>query len=400
METTEKFDYIFVGFGGAAINLLNRLDQLGTLATKSVLIIEPDTKNANDRTWCFWTNSKDPAYKLNQEIISHAWPRVLLNGHAESSMQPFKYVHLRSKDLYSLGKKIIEKHPNISWLKADVSEVSPQDTLATATVSAGDTYSADYIFDSRPPINAVPRSEILWQSFVGWRIKTKDNIFDPKVCTLMDFEVPQMGETQFMYVLPTSKNEALIELTRFGRGVLQQAEAESAIKDYLQEKGWTNFEVLEKEVNKIPMTLGLNPKKPYHSKKERIIPIGGRAGAIKASTGFAFKKIAEHAWLIAKALENNQKIPTAYHPLNFHLYDEMLLRILSEKPHLGKPIFKRLFERSPIQNVFNFLDEETTFLKDVGIMWRMPWQPFLWSLGYTLKGARSIQTSKKAQLAR
>jgi lycopene beta-cyclase len=395
MSTNNNYHYILVGFGGAAINLLNALHTQGGLAGKKVLIVEPDDKIANDRTWCFWTNGQDAAYTLNQSYISHEWTQVLLNGHKASSMQPFKYVHLRSGDLYALGKNLIKKYPGITWLKADVHEVSQvKETAYVATADA--SYSANYVFDSRPPQKGtVPSSEVLWQSFVGWRIKTKKAVFNTELCTLMDFEVPQMEETQFMYVLPTSKNEALIELTRFGRGVLHEEEAKQAITEYLNHKGWQDFEILEKEINKIPMTLGLNPKRPYHNSNQKIIAIGARAGAIKASTGFAFKKIAQHTWLLAQALQKKRKLPTAYHPLNFNLYDELLLRILSERPHLGKPIFTRLFERTPIQKVFKFLDEKSTLLTDVSIMWQMPWQPFLWSLGHTLKGKRSIQISKK-----
>jgi lycopene beta-cyclase len=392
MKPNQTYDYILVGLGGATINLLLALKKVGLLAEKKVLVLEPESKTKNDRTWCFWTNHTDPAFLLNKEVISHQWPRVLVNGSVNKSLEPYHYAHLSGKDLYAAGKKLIAENATVTWLQEQVKKVEQHGgkTLAHTTRSS---YTAQYIFDSRPPVNKIAPSEVLWQSFAGWRIKTAKPAFEPELCTLMDFEVPQMGATQFMYVLPTSPTEALVELTRFGRAVLLEQEARPVWENYLREKGWEDYTILEKEVSKIPMTLGLNPAKAFYPTTQQIIDVGGRGGAIKASTGFAFKKIAHHAWQIANALKQNEAIPTAYHAFQYNLYDEMLLRLLSEKPHLGKPIFKTLFEKSSLKEVFQFLDEDTDFLTDLKIMWRMPWQPFLWSAGYTLRGHRSIQVN-------
>ena len=49
----------------------------------------------------------------------------------------------------------------------------------------------------------------------------------------MDFNIPQSGFTQFVYVLPTSKTEALIELTRFGNELLSPELAKDLLRNYL-----------------------------------------------------------------------------------------------------------------------------------------------------------------------
>ena len=398
MNATNAYDYILVGLGAATINLLFSLEKLSLLGQVTILILEPNAKETNDRTWCFWTNQKDPAFELNQPVISHHWPRVLLNGSQAESMAPYQYVHLRSKEVYQRAKALIAEHKTITWLQEPVTELSENGHGAQAQTPAGE-FQARYIFDSRPPQKPIAASEILWQSFVGWRIRTQKPVFETDLCTLMDFEVPQFKGTQFMYVLPTSPTEALVEFTRFGRAVLSEAESTPILEKYIQGKNWGDFEILENEVNKIPMTLALNPKQAHHAEQTKVIPMGGSAGAIKASTGFAYKKIAEHTWRVAKALKAEKPLPTPYHPWHFNLYDEMLLRLLSEKPQLGKPIFKRMFERTPIQEVFQFLDEESSFRTDLGIMWRMPWKPFLWSAAYTLMGHRSLQVASKPKHA-
>ena len=56
-----KYDFIIAGAGCAGLSLLYRILQEPALQNKSVLIIDKDTKNSNDRTWCFWEkNSGQP----------------------------------------------------------------------------------------------------------------------------------------------------------------------------------------------------------------------------------------------------------------------------------------------------------------------------------------------------
>jgi lycopene beta-cyclase len=57
----------------------------------------------------------------------------------------------------------------------------------------------------------------LLQHFEGWVIKTKKPSFNSKIGTLMDFRLNQEHGTTFMYVLPTSAKEALVEYTLFSK---------------------------------------------------------------------------------------------------------------------------------------------------------------------------------------
>ena len=70
----------------------------------------------------------------------------------------------------------------------------------------------------------------------------------------MDFEVPQKNNTRFMYVLPFSKHEALVEYTLFSKDLLEDKEYESAIQAYLEDKKAGEVSIVEKEKGSIPMT--------------------------------------------------------------------------------------------------------------------------------------------------
>jgi len=49
----------------------------------------------------------------------------------------------------------------------------------------------------------------------------------------MDFRIPQEQHTQFVYILPFSDTNALVEVTRFGTVPVQENEAAELLADYL-----------------------------------------------------------------------------------------------------------------------------------------------------------------------
>ncbi|QNR23930.1 lycopene cyclase family protein [Croceimicrobium hydrocarbonivorans] len=383
----EEYDIALIGGGASGLSLLYAMHLQGILDQYSVLLIEPDAKNTNDRTWCFWTDEQDAAWQMFGSSVSKSWSQLDSAFPQRQNMAPYRYVQIRSKDFYRFVKDALQSYPNLDFYNGKLSKLSNQRPFELKLDGDLSTY-AHLVFDSRPPTLNDP--DLIWQSFVGYRIKAPLAQFETEVCRLMDFEVQQSEGLQFMYFLPTSETEALIELTRFGEAILSEAEAQPEIERYLQKMGISDFEIEEKEINKIPMTLSLNQKEKLHSLNKRYIPIGVRAGVVKASTGFAFKKIAQHSWAIAKALKEQGPIPQAGHGRQYWIYDELLLNLFQKKQSPILEIFKRLFRVHPIPRIFRFLDEESSWLDDLKILSRMPWRPFFWSIGRSLRRRVSI----------
>lgn len=391
----KHYDFIFAGGGGSSLALLLALHYADGLKDFSVLIIEPDQKNTNDRTWCFWTDHNDKAYPLVEDIIDHRWANINNVHQQVSALKPFEYIQIRSADFYAKADGILALYPKVVRIKDKVLSIEEQkDSLIVNTQK--ESFSCDKLFDSRPP--KLDTKELLWQSFVGWRIKTEQDIFDTDTCTLMDFEVPQNGALQFMYLLPDAKNKALIEFTRFGAAILSKEESVPVIEKYLAEMGIRAYEIEEWEIDKIPMSLELNRSTRFHPQKQRIIPIGIGAGNAKASTGFAFKNILKHSVALAAHLQKREKrLPRPLQKVNFRYYDQLLLRLLNQKPHLSKKLFVRLFEKHPLPRILRFLDEESSFTEDLKIMYQMPWMPFFWSIkeGLLNNGSIAKNTGEK-----
>lgn len=391
-ENPTVYDFAFVGGGASAQLMLLALHHQGILEGKEVLILDPVEKNKNDRTWSFWTDQSDPAWHFTKEWISAQWSEIEHTGGRRESLAPYQYVHLRAADFYRGVKDVLGHYNHITRRGEAVEALTNGETVMIKTATA--KFKAHKVFDSRPPLGEIPKSELLWQSFVGWRVSTEQAHFDPARCRLMDFQVPQMGQTQFMYFLPTSPQSGLLELTRFGRSILGEPESSPILHAYLNKLGVEKFKIEEKEINKIPMTLALGSNKRKHAPQQNIIPLGTRAGVVKGSTGFAFKAMAQHAQQIVDALLSQQTIPSGRGPWRFRFYDELLLRILSEKPHYGSKIFQQLFEKIPSHQVLRFLEEKSHFGGELKVMWKVPWFPFLWSLSHSLRGNRSLQVQK------
>ena len=216
------------------------------------------------------------------------------------------------------------------------------------------TYEAHMVFDSRPPEIKTPLSEKqnIWQSFIGYKVKLEDAVLDENTCTLMDFNVNQDGGTQFVYILPYSNSEALIELTRFGKEKINTEVAQRDLEKYIQ-NNYGSFKINEVERGAIPMFMDM----PKSQQSKKIIPIGTRAHMVKPSTGYAFKNMYKHAKTLSTSL--GQSSVKQKSSSRFKFYDRLLIFILAVWPQMGKPIFNRLFSSQSLSHILRFLDENT-----------------------------------------
>ncbi|NJN35277.1 MAG: hypothetical protein HC817_14545 [Saprospiraceae bacterium] len=149
---------------------------------------------------------------------------------------------------------------------------------------------------------------------------------------------------------------------------------DSVLKSYMTTHfSETNYRIGQIEKGKIPMTDA--PFSRYGRHGETLI--GTSAGMVKATTGYAFKRIERDSKQIAANFLNKSEIPHLATKGRFRFYDRLLLGILTETPNLGSTIFSRLFAKSSIKTVFRFLDEETTLWEEIKIFARLPILPFL-----------------------
>lgn len=377
------FDAILIGAGGAGMCLLLAMHEQGWLLNKRVLVLEPDPKDSDDRTWCFWARPEEPIAASLGTLATCTWAFEQRQG-VSRPMHPYRYYHLRSSHLYRHVKDLMAAHPGVEWRPATAGAVYPSNSGQWVETN-GQRLQARWVFDSR--LSAEQQKVLsddagmLWQSFVGWRIRFPAAGLDPAAMRLMDFSVPQDGATQFMYLLPTSTNEALVELTRFGAAAIAADRAEAVLAEWIAAHLGQGYTITEQEKGRIPMSLRLNAHRPQHGPLDRHIPIGTAAGAVKSTTGYALGRMFTHAQGIVEAMLHARPCPTPFRARRFAFYDALLLHLLSWRPATGAGIFQQLFQRVPMRRILSFLDERTTLWQEIPLLLSLPPRPFLQALG-------------------
>lgn len=376
----KKYDYIFCWLGASASLLLSELDRQKLLKHKDILIIEKEQKNRDDKTFCFWSKDNESISRHLKSIISKSWDFVFVKEKKKAPLSPYKYHKIQSIDVYTKSSNIIEKY-NIEHLLCEAEDVW-KDTQWLYVTTRKEKKYASIIFDSRTPSFEVENTKShIYQSFVGWTIETKNHTIDPTAFTLMDFNIEQLGATQFIYILPVSSTKALVEVTRFGKEILQKHDAENILKKYISSTFWP-YTQLNTEIWCIPMSHYkiLRPEIPW------VIHIWARNYQIKASTGYAFKNMYYQAFQIAEAIKNTtdiQQYQRDYKKVlrnRFSWYDSLFLDVLRDTPKYWKNILSSMIQNTHIQKVFAFLDEKTSLSQDISLFYVLPWKPFLYVL--------------------
>ena len=363
------YDYIICGAGASGLILVSSMINDKYFSNKKILLIEKENKNLNDRTWSFW-EEKNGKF---DELLSKSWSFAKFksaNTNLKFNLDPFIYKTIRSSDFYKklFGKIKLSKQIKIQNLEVK-KIISKKNKVVVHTNS--EEFIGKYVFSSILDKIKLKNSSFpyLIQHFEGWFIKTKKPLFNENEATLMDFSIKQKNNTRFIYILPFKSNEALVEFTLFSKSILKKPEYEKVLKQYMTSKGINNYEILEKEKGIIPMTCY-----PFEKHNDsRLLFIGTAGGWTKASSGYTFKNIINKTELLINFLKKENDLKKFNNKSRFNFYDLILIDVLYNFNHLGNKIFSSLFMNNKPNKVFKFLDETTTFLDELKIMYSFPW---------------------------
>ncbi len=365
----KHYDYIFTGTGLAALMTVYKMVLSGKFEDKTILLLDENPKKNNDRTWCFW--EENPT--IWEESVSKKWDSALFVNEEFSrdlDLHPYQYNMIQGLDFYKQVFEHILKETNITFVIEKVTEINElQNHVYVA--SETESFTCDTVFNSifdKQDVLKQSRYPLLQQHFIGWRIQSNQVIFNPQQTTFMDFSVAQKGNTRFMYVLPLSETEALLEYTLFSHQLLKKEEYETEIQNYIQKLGIPQYEIIEKEQGCIPMTCY-----PFWKKNtKRVLNIGTAGGWTKASTGYTFKNSNKKSTQLVSFLLAEKDLSQFHKKNKFWFYDHLLLNILDRKNELGSSIFSSLFKKGDPNLIFKFLDEETSLFEDIKVILKCP----------------------------
>ena len=360
-----KFDFIIAGAGLSGFTMAIELLK-SSLKHKSILLIDQDKKDKNDRTWCFWATPQD----YIPDVKKHYWKycKIFVDDFEKRlSIEPYEYSMIRGIDFYNHALQLIKQHKNVKFITDKILSI---DNKTGIVKTENGIYEGELIFKSYFKINelSVP-DDYTWllQHFKGWFIETDIPYFKKDEMTFMDFRTNQHNETRFFYVLPFSENKALIEYTIFSPEKLEEEQYDIKLADYIKDTlKIENYKIVETEFYAIPMT-----DFPFHPKiQNKVVHIGTLGSFVKGSSGYIFKRSQDKIFAIIKELEKKNKVTTASYTskLKYRFYDSILLYVMQKKLVPAKDIFKILFQKLPDNLLFKFLDEKTSLLEDLKII--------------------------------
>ena len=372
-----QYDYIITGSGASGLMLAYRMANDSFFDNSSILIIDKEKKNSDDRTWCFWENGEGEW----DELLHKSWDKILFESNIYKNtipLQSYAYKMLRSGVFYDKLWKFINTKNNIRFIEDTVVDIKGSTNGAIVETLKSKYFTTKLLnsIDLNKNYTLQKKYPVLLQHFCGWFIETDKNLFDDSTATFMDFTVDQKRNTRFMYVLPISPNKALFEYTLFSKEVLTKDEYEDELLKYLATKSITEYTITEIEQGVIPMT----SYKFWEQNSKNILHIGTVGGWTKASTGYTFKNTSKKTIQLIAFLKAENDFTHFRKKTRFWWYDLLLIDVLSSYNHLGSKLFSTLFKRNSLKNVFRFLDEETSFIEDLRIMLSMPPLKFITAL--------------------
>lgn len=373
MSTEQKYDIIIVGAGAAGLSLATSIAESSELKDKRVLLLDQTKKSGNDRTWCFWEDGTG----RYDDILTQSWKNVYFHSNYVSrrlGLSTYSYKMLRSNDFYEYTLGIIDASDNVTFA---IDRVIDIDAQQGKVVCKDHTYVSDVVFSSKIP-DAIDFSNYLYtdQHFGGWFVEFDNEVFDLEAATFMDFRIDQDNEHRFCYMLPLSARKALVEVAVFSNSHQTKEGYDSILKKYIKDYISTApYSIEEREYGVIPMTnypfWNHNNGKLYH--------IGTAGGAVKPSSGFAFRRIQQHTDEIVKCLISKRSINNSYKIFRGRhlLYDSIMLHVLEEQKIPGDKVFSDLFEKTDVDVILRFLDGDTSWNGDLQIMKAPAKWPFI-----------------------
>lgn len=349
-------DVLILGGGLAGLSLAYRLAKKGV----NITLLEKRKEYVNDRTWCFW-NTQDHPF---EHLVEHRWHRwqIGYNGKKCSYSSPgYEYQMIPSMTFYEAMTNHLNSLPHVSiHMGVDVHQVVCHKTYHEAITSHG-VFKAKIGYDSRP--SKIESS--LYQHFYGWHVRLDQPAFDPSEVILMDFEGDQSKGIHFMYLLPFSPEEALIEPTFISAKPLEKSHYEQCMKDYLGKRfGINSYAIIREEKGVLPLTTRFQQSSSPH-----LVCVGANGGWTRSSSGYAFLAIQD---AIEQLLQGSMKSKTYERFL-----DRTFLSFINNHPGLAPQLFATLFEKNDPGSLIRFLSGRSSILETLEVISSLPKWPFL-----------------------
>ena len=309
-----------------------------------LLVVERGISLGANHTWSFHDSDlTDSQRRWMEPLIAHSWSSHELRFPGRRRTIHDTYNSVTSERLHEVVAPALGDRMR---LDAEVAEITPGGIV----LANGERINARAVIDGRgdPGGNHL---DIAFQKFLGLfvRLAEPHRLSGP---ILMDATVEQTDGYRFVYTLPFSDVEALIEDTYYADGpAFDRPRLRTGIETYAAEQGWTITAIAGEEAGALPIVLGGDLDAFWAVGPDGVARSGMRGAFFHPTTGYSLPEAVrladeiatipdlESASLFELTRRRSQELwrRTGY----YRLLNRMLFR--AAEPELRYRIFERFY---------------------------------------------------------
>ncbi|MDH4023361.1 MAG: lycopene beta-cyclase CrtY [Gammaproteobacteria bacterium] len=279
--------------GGGLANCLIALRLKAARPDIRLTLLEGAGRLGGNHTWSFHgTDVNAATLAWLQPLASHGWRHYDVRFPSRERRLDGDYYSLTSERLHDMVSAALQAGVRLNSTVTDVA-------ADRVTLAGGEVLTADLVIDGRGlQGSSQPGMTLRFQKFFGQHLRfaAPHELTGP---LLMDATVSQAEGYRFVYVLPFTTTEVLIEDTYYSdSAAFDDAELRQNIARYAAERGWLVQELVREETGVLPIVLDGNPD-AFWPAADTVPRSGLRAGLFHHTTGYSVPEAAALAHELA-----------------------------------------------------------------------------------------------------
>ncbi len=278
--------------GGGLANSLIAARTLDLHPDAAILVVERGPSLGGHHTWSFHDSDLTPA-QLGwiRPLVVRSWPQHELRFPRRRRIITSGYNTVTSSRLHEVVGNALGDRCLFDTKVAEVGENELR-------LADGSRIEARAVIDGRGEPGG-RHLEVGYQKFLGLFVRLDGDHGLPGPI-LMDATVEQRDGYRFVYTLPFSDRELLIEDTRYSDAPeLDHEELRAAILDYASQQGWQLAAVTAEETGVLPIVLGGDIEEFWGQGTPAVARSGMRAALFHPTTGYSLPEAVRTADAIA-----------------------------------------------------------------------------------------------------
>ncbi|QIL02107.1 lycopene beta-cyclase CrtY [Sphingomonas sinipercae] len=256
------------------------------------VLVEQGDRFGGNHTWSFFDSDvPDDQCWLLKGLIASSWPDHEVRFPARRRTIALGYNSIRSENLDRIVRRTLRRDQY--RLGASVAALGETSIL----LDSGERIDADAVIDARGP-EPMPGIELGWQKFAGQVVRF-DGGHGVERPMIMDATVDQSDGYRFIYLLPFSSTELLIEDTYYSTTADLDLDAIVAkLADYARTLTGTTGVVIAEEAGVLPVVIGGDVASLWHG--AQVPMLGLRGGFFHLTTGYSLPDAVANAILLTE----------------------------------------------------------------------------------------------------